>query len=55
MVTETKRWWALALLCLSGFMIILDASIVLVAVPSIERELTSSRPVVCSGCPAGTR
>jgi EmrB/QacA subfamily drug resistance transporter len=42
MVTETKRWWALALLCLSGFMIILDASIVLVAVPSIERELTFS-------------
>ncbi|MFI6830769.1 MULTISPECIES: MFS transporter [unclassified Kribbella] len=42
MVTETKRWLALALLCLTGFMIILDASIVLVAVPSIERELTFS-------------
>lgn len=42
MVTESKRWWALALLCLTGFMIILDASIVLVAVPSIERELTFS-------------
>jgi EmrB/QacA subfamily drug resistance transporter len=37
-----KRWLALALLCLTGFMIILDASIVLVAVPSIERELTFS-------------
>ncbi len=42
MVTESKRWLALALLCLTGFMIILDASIVLVAVPSIERELTFS-------------
>jgi EmrB/QacA subfamily drug resistance transporter len=42
MVTESKRWIALALLCLTGFMIILDASIVLVAVPSIERELTFS-------------
>jgi EmrB/QacA subfamily drug resistance transporter len=42
MVTESKRWFALALLCLTGFMIILDASIVLVAVPSIERELTFS-------------
>ncbi|MFG1624569.1 MFS transporter [Kribbella sp. NPDC049227] len=42
MVTEKKRWFALALLCLTGFMIILDASIVLVAVPSIERELTFS-------------
>ncbi|GAA2841803.1 MFS transporter [Kribbella solani] len=40
MVSESKRWFALALLCLTGFMIILDASIVLVAVPSIERELT---------------
>jgi len=42
MVPESKRWPALALLCLTGFMIILDASIVLVAVPSIERELTFS-------------
>ncbi|MGW7682422.1 MFS transporter [Kribbella sp. NPDC054772] len=42
MVSESKRWLALALLCLTGFMIILDASIVLVAVPSIERELTFS-------------
>ncbi|MEV6288788.1 MFS transporter [Kribbella sp. NPDC051770] len=39
---DPKRWLALALLCLTGFMIILDASIVLVAVPSIERELTFS-------------
>ncbi|WP_433013478.1 MFS transporter [Kribbella sp. CA-294648] len=39
---DPKRWFALALLCLAGFMIILDASIVLVAVPSIERELTFS-------------
>jgi EmrB/QacA subfamily drug resistance transporter len=42
MVSHSKRWLALALLCLTGFMIILDASIVLVAVPSIERELTFS-------------
>ncbi|WP_020391675.1 MFS transporter [Kribbella catacumbae] len=39
---DPKRWFALALLCLAGFMIILDASILLVAVPSIERELTFS-------------
>jgi EmrB/QacA subfamily drug resistance transporter len=42
MVPDSKRWFALALLCLTGFMIILDASIVLVAIPSIERELTFS-------------
>ncbi|TDO30724.1 EmrB/QacA subfamily drug resistance transporter [Kribbella sp. VKM Ac-2527] len=39
---DPKRWLALALLCLAAFMIILDASIVLVAVPSIERDLTFS-------------
>ncbi|ADB29372.1 major facilitator superfamily MFS_1 [Kribbella flavida DSM 17836] len=39
---DPKRWFALALLCVTGFMIILDASIVLVAVPSIERDLTFS-------------
>jgi EmrB/QacA subfamily drug resistance transporter len=39
---DPKRWLALALLCVTGFMIILDASIVLVAIPSIERELTFS-------------
>ena len=36
---NTRRWSALALLCTAAFMVILDASIVLVAVPSIERDL----------------
>jgi EmrB/QacA subfamily drug resistance transporter len=49
---DSKRWFALALLCLTGFMIILDASIVLVAVPSIERELTFSTGGV-QGVPSG--
>ncbi|HEU4948541.1 MAG TPA: MFS transporter [Kribbella sp.] len=39
---DPKRWGALALLCVSAFMIILDASIVLVAVPSIEQDLNFS-------------
>jgi EmrB/QacA subfamily drug resistance transporter len=39
---DPKRWLALALLCVTGFMIILDASIVLVAVPSIEVDLNFS-------------
>ncbi|HET6298832.1 MAG TPA: MFS transporter [Kribbella sp.] len=42
MQNDPKRWFALALLCVTGFMIILDASIVLVAIPSIERELSFS-------------
>jgi EmrB/QacA subfamily drug resistance transporter len=34
-----RRWWALALLCGAFFMIILDAAIVTVALPSIEADL----------------
>lgn len=36
---DPRRWWALALLCLASFMVILDAQIVTVAVPTIERAL----------------
>jgi EmrB/QacA subfamily drug resistance transporter len=36
---DPRRWWALALLCGAFFMVILDAAIVTVALPSIEREL----------------
>jgi EmrB/QacA subfamily drug resistance transporter len=36
---DPRRWWALALLCGAFFMVILDAAIVIVALPSIERDL----------------
>jgi EmrB/QacA subfamily drug resistance transporter len=36
---DTRRWWALALLCGAFFMVILDAAIVLVALPSIGGDL----------------
>src|SRR5262247_1686726 len=36
---DPRRWWALALLCGAFFMVILDAAIVTVALPSIEEEL----------------
>jgi EmrB/QacA subfamily drug resistance transporter len=36
---DPRRWWALALLCGAFFMVILDASIVLVALPSMQGEL----------------
>lgn len=39
---DPRRWWALALLCGAFFMVILDAAIVNVALPSIERELDFS-------------
>jgi EmrB/QacA subfamily drug resistance transporter len=39
---DPRRWWALALLCGAFFMVILDAAIVTVALPSIEEELSFS-------------
>ena len=36
---DPRRWWALALLCGAFFMVILDANIVVVALPSIQAEL----------------
>ena len=39
---DPRRWWALALLCGAFFMVILDAAIVTVALPSIEKELEFS-------------
>ena len=36
---DPRRWWALALLCGAFFMVILDATIVLVALPSIQADL----------------
>jgi EmrB/QacA subfamily drug resistance transporter len=39
---DTRRWWALALLCLAFFMVILDAQIVILGLPSIESDLGMS-------------
>ncbi|GAB3737591.1 MFS transporter [Amycolatopsis oliviviridis] len=39
MHTDPRRWRALALLCTANFMVILDSQIVVLAVPSIERDL----------------
>ena len=38
-VPDPRRWWALALLCSAYFMVILDVSIVNVALPSIQTDL----------------
>jgi EmrB/QacA subfamily drug resistance transporter len=37
---DPRRWWALALLCGAFFMVILDAAIVTVALPSIQEDLS---------------
>jgi EmrB/QacA subfamily drug resistance transporter len=39
---DPRRWWALALLCGAFFMVILDAAIVTVALPSIQADLAFS-------------
>src|SRR5918994_836658 len=39
---DPRRWWALALLCGAFFMVILDAAIVTVALPSIQDDLSFS-------------
>ena len=36
---DPRRWWALALLCGAFFTVLLDATIVLVALPSIQADL----------------
>src|SRR4029450_7849672 len=36
---DPRRWWALALLCGAFLMVILDAAIVIVALPSIGADL----------------
>jgi EmrB/QacA subfamily drug resistance transporter len=41
---DPRRWWALALLCGAFFMVILDAAIVIVALPSIQVDLGFSEP-----------
>jgi EmrB/QacA subfamily drug resistance transporter len=41
-VPDPRRWSALALLCVAFFMVILDAAIVTVALPSIEKTLDFS-------------
>ena len=39
MTTESRKWFALAIICVAQFMVILDVSIVNVALPSIQRGL----------------
>jgi len=40
--TDTNRWLVLAIVCLAQFMVILDATIVNIALPSIQRGLSFS-------------
>src|SRR3982751_5080001 len=39
---DPRRWWTLVLVCVAIFMLLLDITIVNVALPDIQRELHSS-------------
>src|SRR6202044_2460763 len=39
MTADSRKWFALAIICVAQFMVILDVSIVNVALPSIQRGL----------------
>src|ERR1700741_3642484 len=43
MVSAGRKWWALALLCVVQFMVVLDIAIVNVALPSIQGDLGFSQ------------
>ena len=54
MRSEPNRWLVLVLVCIAQFMVVLDATIVNVALPSIQHGLHFSPPT-CSGSSTATR
>ena len=54
-LTARARWAALVVVCFAQFMVVLDATIVNVALPSIQTDLGSQRPSSCSGSSTPTR
>ena len=43
-----RKWWTLVAVCVATFMLLLDITIVNVALPEIERDLARASPT-CSG------
>src|SRR5260221_8209184 len=42
MTEDNRKWWTLAAMCFALFMIMLDNTVVNVALPSIQRDLHAS-------------
>ena len=54
-LTARARWAALVVVCFAQFMVVLDATIVNVALPSIQTDLRPHAPSSCSGSSTPTR
>ena len=39
LIPDPRRWWALFLLCAAQFIVILDTSIIGIALPAIQRAM----------------
>ncbi len=44
-----KKWWTLLAVCVGTFMLLLDVTIVIVALPDIQRALHAGASAMCSG------
>ena len=43
-IPDPRRWWALAIIAIAQFVVIMDTSIIGVALPEIQRELGFAQP-----------
>ena len=50
-----RRWWTLGAMCFALFMVMLDNTVVNVALPSIQRDLRRRRQRTSSGRSTPTR
>ena len=52
---EPHKWWTLVAVCLGTFMLLLDVTIVNVALPDIQTALHVAASPTCSGSSTPTR
>ena len=52
---DNRKWWTLGAMCFALFMVMLDNTVVNVALPSIQREICTRRSPGSSGSSTATR